>query len=134
TTSLRDRVKSLRLPSEHQSGGGGRGGWLPWVLTLLFAASTGYLGWQVLNPPAADANNKSEADKLIEQQIKPGKGPGGEVVFESKGNVVPFETILVSPLSGGMLIMLDIYEGKKVKKGDLLGAIDDTEYRADYLN
>ena len=46
---------------------------------------------------------------------------------------VPFEQILVSPLSGGMLIKLDIEEGKKVKQGQLLGAIDDTEYRADYL-
>ena len=37
-------------------------------------------------------------------------------------------------LSGGMLIKLDIKEGQKVNKGEILGVIDDTEYRADYLN
>jgi multidrug resistance efflux pump len=131
-TSLRDRVRSLRLPDQ-PTGGGGRLGWLPWALAVLFAVSTAYLAVQVQTAPAVDPNARN--DRLIEEQTKPGGGgPRGDVVFESKGNVVPFESILVSPLSGGMLVKLDIFEGKKVKQGELLGLIDDTEYRADYLN
>lgn len=131
--TLRDRVRSLRLSDQVTHGGGGGGSWLPWVLALLFASSTAYLGVQLSSVPSADASSKSEADKLIEEQTRPGQlGSAGEVVFEAKGNVVPFEQILVSPLSGGILKELYIFEGMKVKKGDLLGRIDDTEYRAKY--
>src|SRR5262249_679954 len=103
--TLRDRVKSLRLSDQvtHGGGGGGRGGGPPGAPALLFAVSTVYLAVQVANAPAADANNKTDIDKLIEDQIKPGASAGSAVVFEAKGNVVPFEQILVSPLSGGIL-------------------------------
>src|SRR5437773_12140025 len=49
--SLRERVQSLRLPERVDSGRGGRGGWLPWALCLLLAASTASLAARVYTAP-----------------------------------------------------------------------------------
>src|SRR5947208_16930517 len=49
--SLRERVQSLRLPQRVESGRGGSGGWLPWALCLLLAASTASLAARVYTAP-----------------------------------------------------------------------------------
>src|SRR5215510_9793933 len=54
SASLRERVQSLRLPDRVDSGRGGRGGWLPWALCLLLAASTASLAARVYTAPAND--------------------------------------------------------------------------------
>jgi HlyD family secretion protein len=55
----------------------------------------------------------------------------GEIALESKGYVIPAHQILVSPQVGGRLVRLYVEEGLRVKKGDLLGEIESTEFEAD---
>lgn len=63
----------------------------------------------------------------------PGSLPApGDVVLEAKGYIVPAHQILVSPKVSGMVIELRIEEGRRVKKGDVLAVLENTEYAADY--
>jgi len=56
----------------------------------------------------------------------------GKIVLESKGYLVPAHQILVSPKVQGMVVKLDIEEGRRVKKGDLLAQIESIEFERDY--
>jgi multidrug resistance efflux pump len=56
----------------------------------------------------------------------------GEIALESKGYVIPAHQILVSPQVGGRLLRLFVEEGMRIKKDDLLGEIESTEFTADY--
>lgn len=62
--------------------------------------------------------NSSSADK-------------GDVVLESKGYIVPAHQILVSPKVSGMIITLNVEEGRRVTKGDVLAVLESTDYAAD---
>lgn len=56
----------------------------------------------------------------------------GEIALESKGYVIPAHQILVSPQVGGRLLRLFVEEGLRIKKDDLLGEIESTEFAADF--
>ncbi|MBL9080919.1 MAG: efflux RND transporter periplasmic adaptor subunit [Planctomycetales bacterium] len=58
--------------------------------------------------------------------------PTGKIVLESRGYVVPAHQILVSPKVQGMVVKLDIEEGRRVEKGALLAEIESIEYQRDY--
>jgi HlyD family secretion protein len=58
--------------------------------------------------------------------------PQGKILLESKGYLVPAHQILVSPKVQGMVVKLDIEEGRRVKKGDLLAEIESIEFERDY--
>jgi len=55
----------------------------------------------------------------------------GEVALEAKGYIVPAHQILVSPKVSGMIVKLDIEEGRRVNKGDVLAVLESTDYAAD---
>ncbi len=57
--------------------------------------------------------------------------PKGEIALESKGYIVPAHQILVSPKVSGMIMSLDVEEGKRVTKGDVLAVLESTDYEAD---
>ena len=44
---------------------------------------------------------------------------------------MPVQRILVSPKVSGMIVKLDILEGRRVKKGDILAELEDVDYKAD---
>jgi multidrug resistance efflux pump len=54
----------------------------------------------------------------------------GDVVLESKGNIVPVHQIQVSPKVSGMVQKLFIEEGKRVKRGDILAELENVDYLA----
>src|SRR5438046_1318046 len=100
-TSLRDRVQSLRLPQRVDGGGSTRGGWLPWALTLLLAASTASLAARVYTSPSpvTDAraiaaggptgNAPSPSQTSVSPSADPSKSvSAGTVVLESKGYLI----------------------------------------------
>jgi HlyD family secretion protein len=155
--ALRDRVQSLRLDPTVRAGST----WsrLPWALCLLLSASTAYLAFreapggpggaatgaaatamdksgEVSKPDGATGKTSGETNASL---TKPGAAPGGEVsrtdpdrvALESKGYIIPAHQILVSPKVSGMLVALDIEEGRRVAKGDVLARIETTEYDAD---
>jgi multidrug resistance efflux pump len=51
--------------------------------------------------------------------------------LDSKGYIIPVQRILVSPKVSGMIVKLDILEGRRVKKGDILAELEDIDYNAD---
>jgi len=56
------------------------------------------------------------------------------VVLELKGYIVPLHQIVVSPKVGSMILKLNIEEGQRVKKGEVLAQLETVEYDSDYQN
>src|SRR5438132_5621781 len=127
--SLSDRVRSLRLPDQPRQAAP-RGSWIPWALCLVLAISTVVLAYQAWNrsEPAETKSNDSAADRLAAPSDT--AVPSGDVVHESKGNIVPVHQIQVSPKVSGMVEKLYIEEGKRVQKGDVLAELEKVNYLA----
>lgn len=86
----------------------------------------------------APANEPQEQSASAAPRTSPANVPakrstssGDEIVLESKGYIIPAHKILVSPKVSGMLVSLNIEEGMRVTKGDVLGVIETIEYEAD---
>ena len=135
--SLSARVQSLRMPELDRNA---RVGWnrLPWMLCALLAASTGWLGYLVVasqTSPTQPANAVSSSDQTAAPAAiaKPAASTHTPApALESKGYIIAAHQILVSPKVNGMVTRLDIEEGKRVKKGDILAEVEDVDYRTDY--
>lgn len=132
---LSDRVQSLRLPQHDDTTSAGFG-WLPWVLCLALAGTTGAFGYLAFaRPGGVDPSGAHTADGS-QPPLPAAAGPSapgsGEVVLESKGYIVPKRQILVSPKVNGRIVELHFQEGDRVKEGQLLVRLEDTEYKADY--
>jgi HlyD family secretion protein len=54
-----------------------------------------------------------------------------DVVLEAKGYIVPAHQILVSPKVSGMIVKLNVEEGRRVTKGDVLAVLESIDYSAD---
>src|SRR5262245_31101856 len=119
--TLRDRVERLRLP-ELGEGGGRSTAWLAWTLCGIFALSTLALGVRAM--PRAE---EPKAAKPVTGTDK--TADSGDVLLESKGYIIPAHQIQVGPKVGGMVVELNIEEGKTVKEGELLAVIEKTNYQ-----
>jgi HlyD family secretion protein len=129
--ALSQRVRSLRLPSQH-AGGGSRLGWIAWVLCFLFAGSTAVLGYLLATQkPAAEAGAEDK-DASAAAAASFGVPPPGDIALQAKGYVIPAHQILVSPKVSGEIETLSFREGQPVKKDFELATLVDTEYRADF--
>lgn len=53
------------------------------------------------------------------------------IALESSGYVIAKHQVLVSPQVSGRLMRLNIEEGRRVEKGEVLAEVDPTEYQAD---
>ena len=102
---------------------------MPWALCLVLAATTGVLAYQVWNQPVP-AEAKPDNNAATESTALPNAAASGDVVLESKGNIVPVHQIQVSPKVSGMIEKLYIEEGMKVKKGDVLAELEKVDYQA----
>lgn len=78
-------------------------------------------GASITGPTAAGAEPGTERAGLSPDRV----------ALESKGYIIPAHQILVSPKVSGMLVALDIEEGRRVTRGDVLARIETTEYEAD---
>jgi multidrug resistance efflux pump len=146
---MRDRVRSLQLPPLEQ-----KAGWLNGttvaVALLIVLVGGGWYWWSTQNKkvesetpspaktatsdkePSASSPGKSESPKAVEPVARPAaQVPKGGIALESKGYIIPAHRILVSPKVSGMLMSLNVEEGVRVKKGDVLGVIESVEYEAD---
>ena len=156
--NLRERVQSLRLPDDESSPGGARRRWI-WLIVLFVVAVGGYVAYSqlatrddqqspaqksVVQPPAQSVGNSHVSASSAGGQAQaaaaatPSNTAGavassGEIAHESKGYIIPAHQILVSPKVPGMLTMLKIEEGQRVKKDDILAQLETTDYEADQL-
>jgi HlyD family secretion protein len=145
-STLTDRVRSLRLPSNHQRRRTGSG--LAWILVLLLGAATSFLGYREFQrgdlfgqvtaaesapaseqaTPAASTSAVAPAEKSSVAAPVPNSGT---IALESKGYLIPAHQILVSPKVSGMVIKLFIEEGMRIEKGQVLGELEKIDYEAD---
>jgi HlyD family secretion protein len=139
--TLADRVRSLKLGDHttrvRQRAGGG---WLPWLLCLAFAGAAGYFAWIAYGSAIVNATKN---DSAASDGTTPGvassapSAPGaiassGDIVLDSKGNLVPAHQIQISPKVGGLIMRLTFKEGDVVQKGAILAELETTDYKADY--
>ncbi len=148
-TSLKERVRSLRLPQKHREPPRGS----RTALVLLSVCCFGltcvalFLGFEYYRM----SNTLAEFDKehprgaggvggklsdlhLGEESTGRNEqvASSGDVALERKGNMIPVHQIMISPKVSGMIESLNIEEGKHVNKGDILAQLETVDYRADY--
>lgn len=151
--SLRDRVESLRLPTEvDDPQRANRSTWLPWVLCLLLGLGTlslairVYSGKTAAGTPNVESSsaivdtpttNRTQTSSTVASAARQPESPpaaAGALVLESKGYIIPAHLIQVSPIEvGGRVIELTVEEGKHFKKGEVLAVLDRTGYESEVL-
>lgn len=84
--------------------------------------------------PSQDRTGKDVVNSRESTELENPKGPGGanRIALESRGYVIAKHQVLVSPQVSGRIMSLNIEEGRRVKKGDILAEVEPTEYKADY--
>ena len=143
SSSLADRVQSLRLPPP----GSGSSGWarLPWFLCVVLVGAVVYLlvMGSPLKPQALSGTDAKPAGTTADTKPAGGEARSstdattasasvGEIALESKGYIIPEQQILVSPQVSGRVIELNFEAGQRVEKGFVLAVLDNTEYQAEY--
>jgi HlyD family secretion protein len=142
SSSLGDRVRSLRLPPEPEPGILQRKS--TWALLLLIAAVSGALVWRleyadaisgpsIATPTAPAAKPAETTTSTTSPAPAPAAGvaPTGDVVLQSTGYIIPAHQILISPKVSGMVVALRFEEGKRVQKDDVLAELESVDYKAD---
>lgn len=147
--NLRERVQSLRLPDEHELHGS-RKRWLVWLVLLAAVAAGGWAGYKFLiqgdttaatgakpatsgsNPNAAIPATSASSPSGVQPAAVPSVASSGDIAHESKGYIIPAHQILISPKVPGMITALNIVEGQRVNKGDVLAQLETIDYKADH--
>jgi HlyD family secretion protein len=144
-SSLSERVRSLRLENQ-VSQERAKSTFLPWLLCALLAGCVAVLLTRA--PFAAPADTSAGAPTGDAAAVRPAApaasgeakdqpgdsaaaAPAGSVVLDSKGYIIPAHKIQVSPKVGGMVVKLNIEEGMRVKKGELLAQLETIDYQAE---
>lgn len=143
-STLKSKVQSLRLPVEQKQPPRSRLAWFLALLLLLANGATGYWAFQLKNALKKAANEKpaevvatpavpSTTTLPAGQPVESSSTPApGRIALESRGFIMPTKQILVSPKVSGMIVELNIEEGKRVTKGDVLAVIESTEYQSEF--
>ena len=153
---LKARVQSLQLPE-----GPPRGTSRLWAVVCLMLVLTTVAGgaaawyfyrqWQqvagqlereksgvssaVAGPgTGASAGVSSPVGETSEGARRGGDGQPvvSQIALQATGYIVPARQILVSPQVSGRLVALNIEAGMRVKKGQVIGLIESTQYQAEY--
>ena len=146
-------AKSDRLDSQPKSRP------LPWILTLLLTGVCAWLAYRddrlmssvgIARPvvestgstssPATAAAPSPKQEKVVStsEAAAPSAAASPEkptssnpIALESRGYVIAKHQVLVSPQVSGRIISLNIEEGRRVVKGEVLAEVERTEYEAD---
>ncbi len=142
STTLSDRVQSLRLPPSGKRSS--NGAWFPWLLCLVLSGAVTYLMF-VGNPLQTATNSGGDGSAKTAVATKPvsstsdrtasnstGAAAAGEIALEAKGYIIPEQQILISPQVSGRVIELNFDAGQRVDKDFVLAVLDNTEYLAEY--
>jgi multidrug resistance efflux pump len=138
---LQDRVRSLRLPPDAVAGNPIIR-LLKWLVALGLIGAVGagvyiYYPQFFKSPSSAKAAPEKSASKTVATSPAAATPPAvqaadsGGIALESKGYIIPTRQILVSPKISGMIVELNVIEGQRVKEGEALAKLEDTDYLAD---
>jgi HlyD family secretion protein len=78
-------------------------------------------------PKTSEPNPKSVSSNAVH----PSSTAPNTIALESRGYVIAKHQVLVSPQVSGRIMSLNIEEGRRVVKGEILAEIERTEYQAD---
>jgi len=141
---LDDRVRSLRIAKEDRIDNQKSGSRFPWILSMVLVAALMWLVYRddkfmaslgfarpdadatPSNSPNAPATPTPSTSTEITKEIA-----SNPIALESRGYVIAKHQVLVSPQVSGRIISLNIEEGRRVTKGDVLAEVERTEYQAD---
>lgn len=145
SASLSDRVKSLQLPNERASRRSSSE-IVAWILFLAAAGTAGWLAWDKWKPapppslleaksPTKDVGSNgstpASGESATNIPAKPAENKKDGLVHTDSGYIIPAHQILVSPKVSGMVMSLNVEEGLRVKKGDVLAVLETVDYEAD---
>jgi multidrug resistance efflux pump len=88
------------------------------------------LVYLILKRPIEGAAAVAPAAATGDHGAKPSTSSAG-AANDFKGYILPLQPILVSPKVTGTIVKLNVGEGCRVKKGDVLAELDDVDYKAD---
>jgi len=142
--SLKERVQELqltnRLDGTKAAKSASSTAWLPWTLCILLALAWGGMGLRLYRNTGGNSNpapTTIEGNAASTQTARPVQVRGasdGEILLESKGYLIPSQSIPISPIDvAGRVIELNIEEGKAFREGEILARIDPTRFNADVL-
>ena len=146
-TALSERVRSLRLSETSDAGSGAAWrSWIPWAIRAFLFCAASVFALEAFSPINDDLIKqlaqerglnvgKGSPDSSAGKLVLPGS-PGSssssvEISLESKGYIVAFQLIQVSPKISGTVLKLNIEEGKEVAKDFVLAQLEDVEYKSD---
>jgi HlyD family secretion protein len=120
-------ITSIKLPDSERVTSGGSSRMTRFVIWgVLFLLIGGSVVAYRRNPPWLQELRGSEYKTATVTT----KGPDN-VALEASGYVVPCRQVRISPRVPGAITLLNFEVGQKVKKGELLAQLDDSNYQAD---
>jgi multidrug resistance efflux pump len=141
--TLSERVRSLRL-TEVSNAGASAGWWIPWAICLVLLCATAVLALEAFSPIDDEMVKKLAEERGLSVGKPEAKGsawkfvlPGApesaasEITLESKGYIVPFSLVQVSPKISATVMKLYIKEGMAVNKDFVLAELEEVEYQSD---
>lgn len=135
TPTLTDRVKELRLAGKMDGpkpGAGAGTNWLPWLLCFFLAVGWSAYGIKAYKPVAKPADSGlTTGPGTTGSSASTDPNKEDAVTLEVKGYLIPTQSISISPVDvAGRVIELNIEEGMRFRKGDVLAQIDPTPFKA----
>ena len=118
---LSERVRSLRLPPG-ATAVGGRSRWKFWTILTVVAVAAALLGFSFGKRNAGGDGSADEDKKATPAGATSGAtnvASSGDIVLQSKGNIVPVRETLVSPLVNGRLVKSFMLEGRRITERDI---------------
>ena len=141
--TLSERVRSLRL-TEMSDAGASRWWWIPWGISGVLLCATAVFALEAFSPIDDETVKKLAEERGLSVGKPEAKGsawkfvlPGApesaasEITLESKGYIVPFSLVQVSPKISATVMKLYIKEGMAVDKGFVLAELEEDEYEYD---
>lgn len=156
--SLDDRVRSLKIAKEDRLDNQRSGGWFAWLLVVGLSVACAWLAFRddqfasmlgfarpveesktETSPKPTSASSSSTASPTTSVSTKASDGSlstqtptsANPIALESRGYVIAKHQVLVSPQVSGRIVSLNIEEGRRVVKGEVLAEVERTEYQAD---
>jgi HlyD family secretion protein len=141
--TLSERVRSLRL-TEMSDAGANPWWWIPWAICVVLLCATGVLALEAFSPVDDEMVKKLAQERGLSvgtpevtgsalKFVLPGapQSAATEIALESKGYIVPFSLVQVSPKISATVMKLYIKEGMAVDKGFVLAELEEDEYEYD---